>query len=182
MGRDKLLLEVGGIPLVRRVEIALAARCAEVIEAGGHGRLPDTRHVPDARAGGLGPLAGMEAGLDAARHPFVFVAAGDLPLLPADLVGFLLLRMREQGSVAAVPRHAGRTHPLCAAYDRAIVARIRSELDAGTRSMRGFLGGLEGVDYVEEPLRRFGDPDLYLTNVNTRGDLERVRRICDGAP
>jgi len=136
MGRDKLLLEVGGVPLLRRVHDALAARCAEVILVGGAARcLGGVRGVPDQRAGGQGPLAGMEAGLAAARNRLVFVAAGDLPFLPEELVGSLLERLEERGASAAVPRFEGRTHPLCAAYDRRILPQVRSALDDGVRSV-----------------------------------------------
>lgn len=163
--------------MLRRVHEALASRCAEVISVGGSGApLGGTRRVPDERAGGQGPLAGMEAGLAAARNRLIFVAAGDLPFLPAELVGFLLERLEERGVCAAVPRHGGRTHPLCAAYDRRILPRVRSALDGGVRSVREFLGGLDLVYYVEEELRRFGDPDLFLMNVNSPRDLERARR------
>jgi molybdenum cofactor guanylyltransferase len=177
MGRDKLLIEVGGAPLLRRVYESLASRCAEVISVGGSGApLGGARRVSDERAGGQGPLAGMEAGLAAARNRLIFVAAGDLPFLPAEFVSFLLERLEERGVCAAVPRHGGRTHPLCAAYDRRILPRVRSALDGGVRSVREFLRDLDQVYYVEEELRRFGNPDLFLMNVNSPRDLERARR------
>ena len=177
MGGDKLLLEVGGVPLVERVYGALSAWCSEVILAGGGSALGEGVHrTPDVRAGGQGPLAGMEAGLTAARHGLVFVAAGDLPFLPGELVGFLLGRLEELGSRAVVPRYGGRTHPLCAAYDHGILPPLRSALDDGVRSVREFLARLEAVEYVEGELRRFGDPTLFLMNVNSPGDLERARR------
>lgn len=163
--------------MLRRVHEALAPRCVEVISVGGSGvPLGGARMVPDERAGGQGPLAGMEAGLAAASNRLTFVAAGDLPFLPAGLVGFLLERLEERGVCAAVPRHRGRTHPLCAAYDRRILPRVRSALDCGVRSVREFLGDLDQVYYVEEELRRFGEPDLFLMNVNSPRDLERARR------
>jgi molybdopterin-guanine dinucleotide biosynthesis protein A len=177
MGRDKLLLEVGGAPLVRRVHEALTLRCAEVILVGGGGApLEGVRRVPDDRTGGQGPLAGLESGFAAAINRLVFAAAGDLPFLPADLVGFLLDRLEDREACAAVPRHGGRTHPLCAAYDRRILPQVRSALDRGVSSVRGFLGGLDRVYYAEEELQRFGDPDLFLMNVNSPRDLERARR------
>jgi molybdenum cofactor guanylyltransferase len=176
MGRDKLLLEVDGVPLIRRVHDALSARCAEVVFVGGPARLEGVSWISDERRGRQGPLAGMEAGLAAARNPLLFVAAGDLPFLSEGLVGFLLERLEERGVLAAVPRHAGRVHPLCAAYDREVLARVRSALDGGVRSVREFLRGLEPVEYVEEDLERFGDPDLFLMNVNSPQDLVRARR------
>ena len=163
--------------MLRRVHKALAARCSEVILVGsGSATLKGVRKVADERAGGQGPLAGMEAGLAAARNRLVFVAAGDLPFLPEELVGFLLERLEERGACAAVPRHEGRTHPLCAAYERRIVSQVRSLLDGGTRSVRELLGDLDPVYYAEEELRRFGDPELFLMNVNAPQDLGRARR------
>jgi molybdopterin-guanine dinucleotide biosynthesis protein A len=177
MGQDKLLLEVDGMPLLEHVHEALSGQCAEVILAGGSPALLEgVRWVPDARTGGQGPLAGIEAGLAAAGNRLVFVAAGDLPFLPGELVGFLLERLEEHGAHAAVPRYGGRTHPLCAAYDRQILPQVRSALDGGSRSVREFLEALDAVEYVEEELRRFGDPTFYLMNVNSPEDLERARR------
>ena len=185
MGRDKLLQEVDGVPLLRRVHDALSTRCAEVVVVGGGGdvgRLEGGRRTSDERRGGLGPLAGMEAGLAAAGNRLVFVAAGDMPFLPADLVGYLLDRLERRGVFAVVPRYRGGTHPLCAAYDREILPRVRSALDAGVRSMREFLGDLDRVEYAEEELRRFGDPDLFLMNVNSPEDLDRARARCADPP
>jgi molybdenum cofactor guanylyltransferase len=177
MGRDKLSLEVGGVPLIRRVHDVISAQCEDVILVGGNtAPLEGVRLVPDERAGRQGPLAGMEAGLAAASNQQVFVAAGDLPFLPTELVGSLLDRLEELGACAVVPRHGGLTHPLCAAYDRGVLPGVRSALDRGIRSVREFVGTLDRVDYVEGGLRRFGDPDLFLMNVNSPGDLAVARR------
>lgn len=181
MGRDKLLLEVGGVPLLRRVHDALSGRCAEIIlVGGGDARLEGVRQVPDERAGGQGPLAGMEAGLAAAGNRLVFVAAADLPFLPEGLVGSLLERLEERENWAVLPRYGGTTHPLCAAYDRRILPQVRSALDDGIRSVREFLSTLGAVEYVEGELWRFGDPDLFLMNVNSPEDLARARASCGG--
>jgi molybdopterin-guanine dinucleotide biosynthesis protein A len=183
MGRDKLLLEVGGVPLLRRVHDALAGRCAEVILVGdGPARLEGIRQVPDERTGGQGPLAGLEAGLAVAGNRLVFVAAADLPFLPEEMVGFALERLEERGSRAVVPRYGGTAHPLCAAYDSRILPRVRSALDGGVRSVREFLDSLDRVGYVEGELWRFGDPELFLMNVNSPEDLDRARASCGGVP
>ena len=183
MGRDKLLLEVGGATLAERVAEALyGGRCREVILAG-RGTAPPgvrgVRAVGDARPG-QGPLAGMEAGLAAARHPLVFVAAGDMPFLRPELVDHLLGVLQERGSPAAVPDDGRRTHPLCAAYSRGVLPNLRSALDGGVRAAREFLGGLDGVAYVPAAeLRRLGDPDRLLMNVNFPEDLARARGVVD---
>jgi len=179
MGRDKLSLEVGGVPLVRRVHDVLASRCEEVVVAGEAPGMGDIRFVPDLRPG-RGPLAGMEAGLEAARHPLVFVAAGDMPFVPGDLVGFLL-ECVAAGASAAVPMHGGQPHTLCAAYDRRILSVVSSALDEGIGVVRTLLELLGEVEYVDEELRRFGDPEFFLMNVNSPEDLDRARTALRGS-
>ena len=181
MGRDKLTLEVGGVPLVSRVHAALVPSCREIVTVGDGPDVPGARRVRDLREGREGPLAGLEAGLGAASSPAVFVAAGDMPFVPPGLVGFLLDRLRSRRLRAVVPRHAGRVHPLCAAYERGVVADVSRLLDAGTRAAWRLLEGLgEGVEYVEEELGLFGDPNIFLANVNSPEDLARARDAAGG--
>jgi len=181
MGTDKLSLRVDDRTLLRRVHDALAAQCREVLVVGNAGAGSNAvRRVGGERPGGQGPLAGLEAGLVAAGNPLVFVAAGDMPFLTGELVGYLLERLEKSGAAAVVPRYEGRTHPLCAAYDRGLLPRVGSALDGGVRSVRAFLEGLDGAEYVGEELRRFGDPELLLMNVNTPDDLRRAREGVAG--
>ncbi len=176
MGRDKLSLEVNGVPLLQRVYEALSARCTEVVVVGGSGVRPEgARRISDERPGVQGPLAGLEAGFAAVTNRLVFVAAGDMPFLSGDLVGYLLEHLEEREACAVVPRHRGRIHPLCAAYDRAVLPRARAALDEGVRAVHRFLETLDNVEYVEEGLRRVGDPDILLMNVNIPEDLDRAR-------
>lgn len=179
MGRDKASLEIGGVPLIQRVRDALAVHCDEVIVVGleDSAKLAGVRSVPDLRPGREGPLAGMESGLTASRNPLVFVAATDLPFIPAELVGYLLKRVANDKVRAVVPRWRGRPHPLCAAYDRGILSSLGISLDSEVRAVREMLEGVEGVEYVEEGLRRFGDPDVLLMNVNEPGDLDLARTL-----
>jgi len=176
MGRDKLPLKVGDTTLLARVHEALASRCAEILIVGGGGCVsPETRCVSDLRPGRQGPLAGIEAALLAARYQSVFIAAGDMPFLTGDLVDYLLGLLSDPLS-AVVPHFGGRPHPLCAAYSRAMQPAVSSALDRGVRSVRGLLEGLPRVRYVgEEELRRCGDPNLLLLNVNSPEDLTRAR-------
>ena len=182
MGRDKLPMEVGGEPLVRRVAEALSRRCDEVILAGPGAGLAgeEVLRVEDDRPG-EGPLAGMESGLCAARFPLVFVAAGDMPFVSSELISHLLDELVRREVQAVVPLYGGRPHPLCAAYARAVLPRVRSDLDDGVRAVREFVGRLERVAHVEEAeLRRFGEPDLLLLNVNSPEDLRRAREVAGG--
>lgn len=176
MGREKLSVEIGGLPLIERVKNVLTGRCEELLLIGGAVELGGVRRVADGRSGRQGPLAGIEAGLDAARFDRVFVAAGDMPFLTQSLVGYLLERLEHGDAPAVVPRDGGRTHPLCAAYSRALLPRVAAALDGGIRAVQVFLEGLDGIDYIGEELGRFGDPEVLLMNVNSPRDLDRARR------
>lgn len=179
MGRDKLSLAVGGVPLIHRAYNALAGSCDEVLIVASEESLQDygipARSVADLRPGRKGPLAGLEAGLAAARNDYVFVAAGDAPFVPEELVGFLLECLREDNVRVAVPRYGGRLHPLCAAYERAVLADLSFSLNIGVRAMHDFLESIKGVRRVEDELGGFGDPEVFLMNVNSPEDLARAR-------
>ncbi len=180
MGEDKLRLKIGGVSLWRRVYEALYPGCKEVLAVGVAEELvgleaAGLRCVEDRRAGREGPLAGIEAGLSAARYPLVYVSAGDLPFLTPDLVSFSLNRLVEKEAPAVVPRHRGRAQPLCAAYRRDLLPEVSRALDRGTRSVRALLADLDGVEYIEEELNSFGTPELFLMNVNSPEDLELAR-------
>ncbi len=175
MGRDKLSLKIGAITLLDRVYGALASHCEEVFIVGAGGCAPaETRRTPDLRPG-EGPLAGIEAGLLAARHRRVFVAAGDMPFLTGVFVEYLLGLLSERVS-AVVPCFGGKLHPLCAVYGWEVRPAVSAALDRGVRSVRKLLEDLPGVRHVGEvELRRFGDPNLLLMNVNSPEDLARAR-------
>lgn len=186
MGRDKLGLTVGNKPLVRRAYDVLQDRCDEIFVVGSGDReqlvpagLGEARTVPDLRPGRSGPLAGIEAGLASARNELVFVAAGDLPFVPGELVDFLLELLAEEGVRVAAPRYEDRLHPLCAAYRREVLADLSFVLNMGVRAVHTFLENLDGVRYVEKELGYFGDPGTFLMNVNSPEDLERAQRLSE---
>lgn len=188
MGRDKLPLIVGGRPIIRRAYDALAACCEEVIPVIRGPQAPPglseaasvVRDLRSSDEEGLGPLAGLEAGLHYSRHNRVFVAAGDMPFLSEELVRYMLDRL-EEGPLAVVPRRGKRREPLCAAYEREALGYVSRALDEGVRSLHGFLSTLPRVEEVgEDELRRFGEPELLLMNVNSPEDLERAREALGG--
>ena len=97
-GEDKLAVEVDGRPLLHRAVGVVAGVVDEVVIVVGAGRpepsLPADLRVPvvvahDAVAG-LGPLAGLAAGLAVASHPHALLVGGDQPSLQPDVLRALL--------------------------------------------------------------------------------------------
>src|SRR5947208_376130 len=119
MGTPKRDLKVGSGTLLEWLIARLAPSFADTLVCGASAPR-GARAVADLRSDG-GPLAGVEAGLRAARTDFVFVLACDMPRASARLAELLIERCA--GHDAAVPRTA-LAQPLCAVYTRAAASKV----------------------------------------------------------
>lgn len=171
MGRDKATLPAGEGTLIEHLAHRLAPIVDETMVAGGSGRhhLPGVTMVED-RYPGLGPLAGMHAGLLAARYPYVWVVGCDLPDVEPGL-GAMLYALA--GDVdAVVPRIDAEPQGLCALYDRTLAPRIEGLLVAGERRVKMLLAA-SSVRYVTPEMLSVVDPELRsFRNINTPADYE----------
>ncbi len=171
MGRDKAALPAGDGTLIEHLARRLAPVVDETIVAGGSGRpnLPGVRMVDD-RYAGLGPLAGMHAGLRAARYAYVWVVGCDLPDVDPGLA-FMLLGLAGDYD-AVVPRIDGEPQGVCAVYDRALASRIEGLLEDGDRRVKSLLAA-SNVRYVMPEELRVVDPELRsFRNINTPADYQ----------
>lgn len=171
MGRDKALIAFAGEPLIRRAVRILGEACDDVLIASGDGRrLPvaGCRQVADALPG-AGPLAGLVAGLEAARHPLVAVVAVDMPHLSPPV--FRLLEALWGGEPAVVPEVRGESQPLHALYASAAAPALRRRLEAGELTLRAAVAAL-GPRVVGEAAWGPLDPGgRFAQNLNVPGDL-----------
>ena len=175
MGTAKAALEWHGSTLLRRVAgiVGRAAGPVVVVRAPGQ-KLPalpaEVRVVDDAREG-RGPLQGLLAGLEALDRAVevVYVSSVDAPLLDPHFVRRVLAAVGP-GADAAVPRGAGRHHPLAAAYRttvRPVVARL---IAADRRRMEDLLAALR-VTWLD-----VGEPE-GLRNLNEPADYAAARAL-----
>lgn len=174
LGRDKLVEEVGGATVVRRVVRALGAPERRVVVVGHH-RVPGTLHAREEPPGG-GPLAALAAGLAAVRTTRTIVVAGDHAALRPDLV--LLLARHGSTADALVPVAGGRDQPLVARYDTRRVRDVAAGLlDRDRRSMAELIAALR-VDRLVEDDWRPADPDgASFLDLDTESDLAELRRV-----
>ena len=126
-----------------------------------------------------GPLAGLCAALEAARTPWIFALATDMPFVKPALIE--LLAQRRAGFDAVVPVADGHPQPLAAFYSVSCLETIRALLDAddGQRSLRAALDRLN-VCYVGESDLLAADPGRRsFVDLDTPQDLAAARRIDD---
>lgn len=187
MGRPKAGLTVGDRPMLRRVADAMRAQCDELILVTAPGDADNESWHALAGPGPLtiahdeealrGPLAGLVAGLRAARGAITIAVSCDLPFLLPELVGFLGRCLeKESGIDALVPHTGGRLQPLVAAYrTHAMAAHFAEALEAGCHSPKQALESARLRIVCEADVKHI-DPELRsFTNINTPADLRRAQ-------
>jgi len=180
MGGSKADRRLAGRTLLER-SLALADAVADEVLL-----LPGARAVPEAtgrrvvadwaQGHGLGPLAALGAGLEAARHPWCLLLPCDMPWLRADVARRLVARAgAARQDVVAVRTDAG-WEPFFALYRSALAERVRDELAAGRRSLAGLIERSAALAVAPEELTDL-DPELRsLRSLNTLEELAAAAR------
>lgn len=176
MGRNKALIDVGGVPLADRVASVLRrAGCDPVVAIGGDpaelGRLR-TPVLPD-RYPGDGPLAGILLGLemfaadDEASRGWMVAVACDLPDLTPGVIHALTdgCRGTRGGDVPdVVVARAGRLEPAVAMWSVSALPAVAAMHERGERALHRVITGLRHVEVSVDV--------GALRNVNRPVDLE----------
>lgn len=179
MGRDKWSLPFGDETLLERTVRTVREVCDEVWVVAREGQevaAGDFRLVRDP-AEGLGPLAGLVAGLEAMTAERAFLTSCDVPFLEPAYVRRMLELAR--GHPVAVPLLDGYHMSTSAVYGREVLP-IARRLLREERLRPLFL--IQEVDalIVNEPELRDMDPDLAsFRNCNTREAYEQALRDAD---
>src|SRR6266576_3361755 len=167
MGRPKAWLEVGDTVLLRYVVERLAPAFSEVMvsfaETEQMEHLVPYRVVFD-RKRSAGPLAGLEAGLMAARHDILFAVACDMPYVTQATAQLAVAAA--SNSDAAIARHDGLFEPVCGAYRKTALPAIVGALDAGNYTAHDVAQALD-VTWLE------GLDPAEFESLNPPADLER---------
>jgi len=168
-GVDKGLQLLRGKPMVEHVLARLAPQVGEIIinanqnaatyEKFGH------RVVADDIAGFAGPLAGLHAGLKAARHPLAVTVPCDSPFLPLDLVSRLHSSL--EGNDLAVAKTGAQAHPVFALVRKSVLQNLEAFLAGGGRKIDAWYSSLKHVEVL------FDDEADAFRNINTLEELKR---------
>jgi len=155
------------------------ACCDEVLLLAGDRRfeLTDVRAVPDL-PGVAGPLAGLAAGLEAARHDWCLLLSCDQPFVNREHVTWLKRRLNEAHTqpLAVVFEDDHGLQPFCGLYHRDLLPALSRNLAEGDRSLRGLLSS---CPLLPVPLSDLPDElaAACLFDVDTPADLARAREL-----
>jgi len=176
IGRDKALLDFGGIPLIVNTVQLVAPLVSRTTVVGPVERyatlglhvIPDlhsSRKIESARS--KGPLFGIVTALSNARTPWTLILACDLPYLTAQWLESLAVRALESNAQAVIPQTARGLEPLAAAYRRECAVPLAQSLASGTHKVTDALKALS-IETIPEK-----DASV-LKNMNTLADYNEA--------
>ena len=196
MGQDKALIEVAGRALLEHsLEILRSARLKARI-AGARSELSEYAPViPDTPGeSGLGPLAGICAALSACTCRIAVFLPADLPLIPAQLIEYLLYHSAVTEAAVTVVSVAGFVQTFPAIIERAAMGSLREHLHSEDRNclkaFRSTGNALSGgfsvlpLELLVQPGEvqhpRGLNPSRWFLNVNTPDELRRLDELMSG--
>jgi molybdopterin-guanine dinucleotide biosynthesis protein A len=155
-GAPKALVVFEGETLADRGRRILAEACDEVLVVGKAGELPFD--VIDDSAAVRAPIAGVVAGLRAARHDVAVFLPVDCPAVTAGL----LRQLGEACADAAVPQ----TGPLPGAWAKSALPLLEQRLAEGPLALYRTYDELDVVEVAVDP--------ALVADVDTRADLDEL--------
>lgn len=177
MGRDKALLEIGGVPLLVRTARLLEPLAASVTVVGTPDRYAHLglRVVPDDYPAGTGPLGGIATALRISTAEWNLVAGCDLPYLSEEWLDWLMARALASRADAIVPETPQGLEPLCAMYRSRCATTLAAAVAKGVRKVTdGFAGlAMERITPADWGARSSA---FLFTNMNTPQDYKEAKR------
>ncbi|MBD0313928.1 MAG: molybdenum cofactor guanylyltransferase [Microcoleus sp. T3-bin5] len=180
MGRDKALITLEGVPLLRRVcEVALNCASEVYVVTPWPERYQDILPenccvIQEVSLPGEtqphGPLVGFAQGLEQVKTDWVLLLACDLPQLQAEVLQNWVSELEKtaQDAIALLPRHPKGWEPLCGFYRRRCLPSLTEFINKGGRSFQQWLSQhpVQELPLIERSL---------LFNCNTPADLGELK-------
>ena len=175
LGRRKADAVLGGKTLLERAVGRAREEFDEVLISGPPSlALPGVPAVADGQAD-AGPLAGILAGLSAARASAVIILPCDSPFVPAAFLrGLAGLAGRAD---AVVPQINGLWEPLHALYSRACIEPVARLIAAGERKISRLYDEVATLAVGHEMLAEWDPEGLAFFNINTPEELRRAEEL-----
>lgn len=184
MGRPKASIDVGGVPLVKRVIDQVKKICDEVVIVT---KTPadyleyNVKTVRDL-APKQGPLGGIATGLFFARNFWSLAAACDLPFIKSDVLKLIAEKTAglTSGPRIIVPQTPGGWQPLVAAYSRDCFSYANKLLAQGNLKVDDLKKmGVAWSPIPEKELRAVDNDLTSFMNLNTPEELESARKLLE---
>ena len=184
-GHDKVLERIGNTSLLEQVIshvepiskdiIIVTAKERTFAQLANH---PKVKIVNDILPG-KGSLGGIYTGLIKSESFYNLVVAADMPFLNESLLRYMI---KVADGYDFILPHVNRWYePLHAVYSKNCISPIKSILEQDKKVIVELFNYVK-VRYVEaKEIDQFDPKHLSFFNINTREDLERAKKITEGA-
>lgn len=174
MGRDKALIELDGVPLLKRI-CAAAKQCTDSIYVVTswsdryRSIVSDVTWIEESSP--RSPIIGFAEAFEQISADWVLLLACDLPNLNGETLQDWMQQLDvESETIAVVPKSTKGWEPLCGFYRSNSLPSLKAYLQSGDRSFQDWLDR-ETVQELQVSDRR------VLLNCNSPEDLENFRPL-----
>lgn len=170
-GRDKGLLDCAGRPLIEHVLIKARPLADSILISANRNLERYTAYgysvLSDHRSEYVGPLAGIERGLEVCDTEYLWVLPCDAPAFSGELLTRLMRACATAGIPAAVPYDGNYQQATFVLLRAETLDSLRAYLASGQRKVQHWLATLPAV-----PVDCSDHPEWFV-NINTPADLAR---------
>lgn len=179
MGENKALLPIDGLTTIERIKTSISDEFEDILLVANDLKLYQFLKLPITadKVKDKGPLAGIQAGLLAAKNNNNVFIACDMPFISAKLAKFLVAR--SEGFDAVVPVINGKRHPLFAVYKKTVLKAIAECFEKDELRIKDFLDRVK-VNYItEQDLLNEGIVNFEQSfyNMNYPAEYEEAKRM-----
>jgi molybdenum cofactor guanylyltransferase len=181
MGTNKALLKINEKTNIERIadtlkplfdDIILVTNNPESYEFLGLKMVKD--HYP-----GMGPLAGVHAGLNHSNYDVNVIVACDMPFVSGELAQTLIQLCSHYDAV--VPVINGIQHPLFAVFKKEIAGEVAGSIEEGNLRMKHLLNRLQVLYVTEKELQSYSHFNLekVFFNMNHPNEYEDAKKWAE---
>tara|TARA_B100000902_G_C27312303_1_gene919119 strand:+ start:1859 stop:2455 length:597 start_codon:yes stop_codon:yes gene_type:complete len=173
MGCDKTLLEIDGIPILKRIiDVAegLSQECLII---------SNTPHKHDSFGwpilsdsyGNTGPLGGLYTALKSINSERLLLLACDMPYMRYDFLNYITTIYTKKDAVVPFDH---LPQPLCSVYKTTLISTIDSLIKKQRLSMRYFLKQIDVLQVLPDQWSHLKADKKLFANINTPEDYATI--------
>jgi len=181
MGTNKALLKINEQTNLERISETLKSLFEDIILVTNDPKQYEFLEVKMAsdHYPGMGPLAGLHAGLLASNYDLNLMVACDMPFISAELAAALVSLCGDYDAV--IPVINGRQHPLFAVFKKIAAEKAADCIEAGNLRMKQLLEQLNVRYVTENELTNFTQIDIerVFFNMNHPNEYEAAKKWAE---
>ncbi|WP_223595230.1 molybdenum cofactor guanylyltransferase [Neobacillus bataviensis] len=181
MGTNKALLKINEKTNIERIRDTLSSSFDDIILVTNDSEQYEFLNIEMTadRFPGMGPLAGLHAGLIASENDVNLIVACDMPFVSAGLAAGLVSLCSEFDAV--IPVINGKQHPLFAVFKKMAAEKAAQSIEAGNLRMKDLLEQLNVLFVTEKELKGFSEIDIerVFFNMNHPEEYEDAKKWAE---